>query len=29
MIQDINPAKEYLIVKLKRLEGGSFTDYHR
>ena len=29
MIQDVNPAKEYLIVKLKRLEGVSFTDYHR
>ena len=29
MIQDINPAKEYPIVKLRRLEGGSFTDYHR
>ena len=29
VIQDINPAKEYLTVKLKRLEGLSFTDYHR
>ena len=29
MIQDINPAKEYLTVKLKRLEGVSFTNYHR
>ena len=29
VIQDGNPAKEYLIVKLKRLEGVSFTDYHR
>ena len=28
MIQDANPAKEYLTVKLKRLEGVSFTDYH-
>ena len=28
VIQDINPAKEYLTVKLKRLEGVSFTDYH-
>ena len=23
MIQDVNPAKEYLTVKLKRLEGVS------
>ena len=29
VIQDVNPAKEYLTVKLKRLEGVSFTDYHR
>ena len=29
VIQDVNPAKEYLSVKLKRLEGVSFTDYHR
>ena len=29
VIQDINPAKEYLTIKLKRLEGVSFTDYHR
>ena len=28
VIQDVNPAKEYLTVKLKRLEGVSFTDYH-
>ena len=28
MILDINPAKECLTVKLKRLEGVSFTDYH-
>ena len=27
--QDINPAKYLLTVKLKRLEGVSFTDYHR
>ena len=26
VIQDVNPAKEYLTVKLKRLEGVSFTD---
>ena len=29
VIQDVNPAKEYIIVKLKRLEGVSFTDYHQ
>ena len=29
MIQDINPARDYLTVKLKQLEGVSFTDYHR
>ena len=29
MIQDVNPAKDFLTVKLKRLEGVSFTDYHR
>ena len=29
VIQNINPAKEYLTVKLKQLEGVSFTDYHR
>ena len=29
VIQDVNPAKEFLIVKLKRLEGVSFTDYHQ
>ena len=29
MIQGINPAKEYLTVKLKRLDGVSFTDYHQ
>ena len=29
VIQGINPAKEYLTVKLKRLEGVSFTDYHQ
>ena len=29
MIQDVNHAKEYLTVKLKRLEHVSFTDYHR
>ena len=28
IIQDINPVKEYLTVKLKRLEGMFFTDYH-
>ena len=28
VIQDVSTAKEYLIVKLKRLEGVSFTDYH-
>ena len=28
VIQDINPAKEILTVKLKRLQGVSFTDYH-
>ena len=28
MIQDVNPAKEFLTVKLKRLEGVSFTNYH-
>ena len=28
VIQDINPAKEYLTIKLKRLEDMSFTDYH-
>ena len=29
VIQDVIPAKEYLTLKLKRLEGVSFTDYHR
>ena len=29
MIQDVNPAKEYLTVKLKQLQGVPFTDYHR
>ena len=29
VIQDINPAKEYLTVKLKRLEGVSFTGNSR
>ena len=29
VIQDVNPAKEYLTVKLKQLEGVSFTGYHR
>ena len=29
VIQDINHAKEYLTVKLKRLEGVSFTNYHQ
>ena len=29
MIQDANPAKESLTVKLKWLEGVSLTDYHR
>ena len=29
VIQDVNSAKEHLTVKLKRLEGVSFTDYHR
>ena len=29
VIQDVNPAKEYLTVNLKRLEGVSFTDYYR
>ena len=29
VIQYINPAKEYLTVKLKQLEGVSFTDYHQ
>ena len=29
MIQDINLAKEYITVKVKQLEGVSFTDYHR
>ena len=29
MIQDVNPTKDFLTVKLKRLEGVSFTDYHR
>ena len=28
MIQDINSSKEYRTVKLKRLEGVSFTEYH-
>ena len=28
VIQDINYAKEILTVKLKRLQGVSFTDYH-
>ena len=28
-IQDINPAKTILTVNLKRLEGVSFTNYHR
>ena len=28
VMQDVNPAKEYLTVKLKWLEGVSFTDYH-
>ena len=27
VIQDVNPAKEYLTVKLKQLEGVYFTDY--
>ena len=29
VIQDVKPAKEYLTVKLKQLDGVSFTDYHR
>ena len=29
MMQDVNPAKEYLTVKLKWLKGVFFTDYHR
>ena len=29
VIQDVKPAKEFLTVKLKQLEGVSFTDYHR
>ena len=29
VIQDGNLAEEYLTVKLKRLEGVSFTHYHR
>ena len=29
VIQDVNPAKEFLTVKLKQLKGVSFTDYHR
>ena len=29
MKQDVNPAKEYITVKLKRLEGMSYIDYHR
>ena len=29
VIQDISTGKEYLTVKLKQLEGMSFTDYHR
>ena len=29
VIQDVNSAKEFLTVKLKRLEGVSFTDYHQ
>ena len=28
VIQDVNPAKEYLTVKLRQKEGVSFTDYH-
>ena len=28
VIQDVNPAKQYLTVKLKRLQGVSFTNYH-
>ena len=28
VIQGVNPAKEYLTVKPKRLEDVSFTDYH-
>ena len=28
VIQDVNPAKEFLTVKLKQLEGVSFTNYH-
>ena len=27
--QDVNPTTEYLTVKLKRLEGVSFTEYYR
>ena len=29
MIQDVNPAKEYLTVKLKRLESVSFMGNSR
>ena len=29
MTQDVNTAKEFLTVKLKWLEGVSFTDYHQ
>ena len=28
VIQDVSPAKEFLTVKLKRLEGVSFANYH-
>ena len=29
IVQDVNPAKELLTVKLKRVEGVPFSDYHR
>ena len=29
VIQDVNPTKEYLTVKLKRLEGASLANYHQ
>ena len=28
IVQDLNPAKELLTVKLKRAEGVPFSDYH-
>ena len=29
VMQDVNPAKAFLTVKLKQLEGVSFTNYHQ